>query len=360
MWDSLESALSDSRKRQVDENHLQRAQSVLEVLKAHNFTDTHVARLISKQPQVLHCRVSENLQPKFEYLMKNGFVGELLPELIVSNPIILRRALDTQIKPSFELLRSYLYSNDKIVSAMKRSSWLLTFNLKGTMQPNMDFLKKEGVPPHILENLIKSHPRTLMQKHHRMVYAVNTVKNLGLKSTSGMFIHAVRVMISMSEYTWKKKIELMKSFGWCEEEILSAFVREPLCLACSEEKIKNVMDFYMNTMKLEPHTIIAYPKFLMYAVDKRLRPRYADEVPGLLEMYVGAKKSKKLEYEIHQPKKHNDVASKTSCSYITSGSNSEGIFQQLDSSSLGTVFMLLWPCKEAQVVCMVVEAIADS
>ncbi|KAJ9129242.1 hypothetical protein P3X46_033972 [Hevea brasiliensis] len=327
----LESALSDSRKRQVDENHLQRAQSVLEVLKAHNFTDTHVARLISKQPQVLHCRVSENLQPKFEYLMKNGFVGELLPELIVSNPIILRRALDTQIKPSFELLRSYLYSNDKIVSAMKRSSWLLTFNLKGTIQPNMDFLKKEGVPPHILENLIKSHPRTLMQKHHRMVYAVNTVKNLGLKSTSGMFIHAVRVMISMSEYTWKKKIELMKSFGWCEEEILSAFVREPLCLACSEEKIKNVMDFYMNTMKLEPHTIIAYPKFLMYAVDKRLRPRYdvlkvleskepiegnrkigwlftisekkfltnyvnryADEVPGLLEMYVGAKKSKKL------------------------------------------------------------------
>ncbi|KAJ9129241.1 hypothetical protein P3X46_033971 [Hevea brasiliensis] len=206
--------------------------------------DTHVAKLIAKWPPVLQCRVRGNLQPKFEYLMKNGFVA-------------------------------------------------------------------------------------IMQKKHRMVYAVNAVKNLGLQPTSRMFVHAVRVMISMSESTWKKKIELLKSIGWSEEKILSAFVRDPLCLACSEEKIKNVMDFYMNTMKLEPHTIIAYPKFLTYAVDKRLRPRYdvlkvleskkliegnrkiewlftiteknfmknyvnryADEVPGLLEMYVGANKAK--------------------------------------------------------------------
>ncbi|KAJ9129240.1 hypothetical protein P3X46_033970 [Hevea brasiliensis] len=164
-----------------------------------------------------------------------------------------------------------------------------------------------------------------------MVYAVNAVKILGLQPTSRMFVHAVRVMLSMSESTWKKKIELMKSFGWSEEEILSALVREPVILACSEKKIKNVMDFCMNTVKLELHTIIAYPKFLLYAVDKRLRPRYgvlkvlqskelinwnrkiewvfvlsekdflknyidryADEVPGLLEMYFSAGKAKKI------------------------------------------------------------------
>ncbi|OAY53321.1 uncharacterized protein LOC110613684 [Manihot esculenta] len=316
----LGSALLDSKK----------SQSVFEVFKAHNFSDAHVARLIEKRPAVLHCRVSKNLQPKFEYLVQNGFVGELLPELIVSNPTILRRALDAHIKPSFEFLRSYLCTNDKIVAAIKRCTWLLTFDLKGRMKPNIDFLIQEGVPPHILEYLIKSHPRTLMQKHDRIVYAVNVVKNLGIEPKSRSFVHSVRVMTSMSESTWKNKVELMKSFGWSEEQILSAFVREPLCLACSEEKIKNVMDFYMNTMKLEPNTIIVYPKFLMYAVDKRLRARhdvlkvleskeliegkrkiewlltitekkflknyvnkYADEVPGLLEAYVGAKKAKK-------------------------------------------------------------------
>ncbi|XP_021683722.1 uncharacterized protein LOC110667233 isoform X1 [Hevea brasiliensis] len=268
--------------------------------------------------------------------MKNGFVDELLPELIVLNRTILKRGLDTHIKPSFEFLRSYLNDNDKIVAAIKRASWLLTHDLKGRMQPNMDFLIKEGVPPHCLEKFITLQPRAIMQRKHRIVYAVNAVKNLGLQPTSRMFVHAVRVMISMSESTWKKKIELLKSIGWSEEKILSAFVRDPLCLACSEEKIKNVMDFYMNTMKLEPHTIIAYPKFLMYAVDKRLRPRYdvlkvlesnklikgnrkiewlftiteknfmknyvnryADEVPGLLEMYVGANKAKYIVLNLH-------------------------------------------------------------
>ncbi|XP_021609495.1 uncharacterized protein LOC110612940 [Manihot esculenta] len=285
----LESILSDSKH---GKNYLKRTQSILKVLKAYNFSDTHVARLIVKWPKLLNCEVSSNLQPKLEYLMKHGFVGELLPELIVSNPTILKRALDTHIKPSLEYLRSYLCSNDNIVASVKRCSWLLTSDLKGAMQPNAEFLIKEGVSLHRLQKIIMLQPRAIMQKHQNMVYAVNAVKNLGLKPTSPMFIHAVRVMISMSESTWKKKIELMKSFEWSEEEILSAFVRDPLCLACSEKKIKNVMDFYMNTVKLEPRNIISYPKFLMYAVEKRLRPRYADEVPGLLEMYVGAKEVK--------------------------------------------------------------------
>ncbi|KDP40598.1 hypothetical protein JCGZ_24597 [Jatropha curcas] len=111
-------------------------------------------------------------------------------------------------------------------------------------------------------------------EYGRMVDTVNAVKSLGFQPAATGFVHAVAVKLSMSNFTWKKKIELWKSVGWSEEEILSAFRKEPFCMACSEEKFKNVMDFYLNTMKLEPLTLIAYPKLLIYAVDKRLRPRY--------------------------------------------------------------------------------------
>ena len=165
------------------------------------------------------------------------------------------------------------------------------------------------------------------------------MNSVGIEPTSLMFIHAVRVIMSMTELTWKRKFKFMKSVGWSEEEILSAFKRYPLCLACSEEKFKNVMDFYVNTMKLEPRAIIAYPKFLTYAVETRLRPRYnvlkvlrsknlikgnnekivwsltinerdflknyvskyADEVPGIVEMYLCSRKAKKK--NIRQTKK---------------------------------------------------------
>eukprot|EP00257_Ricinus_communis_P019696 XP_015578758.1 transcription termination factor MTERF8, chloroplastic isoform X1 [Ricinus communis] len=290
----LESAISVSEKLQLDAKNQQRTQSVVDLLKSHNFSDTQLVKLIEKRPAVLQCKAQENIQPKFEYLIKQGFKGKLLPELILSNPVILRRALDSHIKPSFEFLKSVLDSNDKIVAAIRRSSWLLTFDLKGTMQPNVEFLLKEGVPAYGIEKMILLQPRAIMQKHDRMVYAVNAVKNLGLEPKSRMFIHAVRVIISMSELTWKKKFEMMKSMGWNEEEILSAFKRDPLCLACSEEKIKNAMDFYLNTMKLKPHVIIAYPKFLMYAIDTRLRPRY--NVLKVLESKKLIEGDKKIEW----------------------------------------------------------------
>ncbi|EEF36829.1 conserved hypothetical protein [Ricinus communis] len=249
----LESAISVSEKLQLDAKNQQRTQSVVDLLKSHNFSDTQLVKLIEKRPAVLQCKAQENIQPKFEYLIKQGFKA-----------------------------------------AIRRSSWLLTFDLKGTMQPNVEFLLKEGVPAYGIEKMILLQPRAIMQKHDRMVYAVNAVKNLGLEPKSRMFIHAVRVIISMSELTWKKKFEMMKSMGWNEEEILSAFKRDPLCLACSEEKIKNAMDFYLNTMKLKPHVIIAYPKFLMYAIDTRLRPRY--NVLKVLESKKLIEGDKKIEW----------------------------------------------------------------
>jgi mTERF domain-containing protein len=89
------------------------------------------------------------------------------------------------------------------------------------------------------------------------------------------------------------------------------------------------MDFFINTMELERQFIIKSPNFLGMSIDKRIRPRYnvikvleskelikrdkkistllslseknfwanyvikyADEVPGLLEIYGGAGKAK--------------------------------------------------------------------
>ncbi|KAJ6392955.1 hypothetical protein OIU77_022436 [Salix suchowensis] len=77
----------------------------------------------------------------------------------------------------------------------------------------------------------------------------------------------------MSESTWNKKVEVLKSLGWTEEESLQAFKRCPFCFTCSEEKIRSVVDFLVNTLKMEPRTVIGRPEFLMLSVDKRIRPR---------------------------------------------------------------------------------------
>ncbi|XP_065857809.1 uncharacterized protein [Euphorbia lathyris] len=320
----LESALSVSQKIQIDEKNQQNAQSVVELFKSHNFSASQVAELIVKRPQLLQSRVEGNLQPKLEYFVNKGFVGERLHMLIMSNYTILLRSLDSQIKPSFEYL-SWCIG----IVPINRFSWLLTSNLKDNIQPNLDYLKGEGMSASSLGKFITLHPRPITQNLDRMVYAVNLLKNLGFEPSSTIFVHTLRTTLSMSKSTWKKKIEFMKSMGWEDQEIMLAFKRNPFFLACSEKKIKDVMDFCLNTMKLEPKNVIANPTIFNFAVEKTLRPRYdvvkvlelkdllkenknilsiltrneknflktyiykyINEAPGLLNMYLDGKKAK--------------------------------------------------------------------
>ncbi|XP_065865360.1 uncharacterized protein [Euphorbia lathyris] len=188
-------------------------------------------------------------------------------------------------------------------------------------------MKEGGLPTHVVQRFLTLQPKSIFQSSGKLISAVSSVKNLGFETTDRMFLQAFRVMIQMSESTWKKKIEVMKSMGFSEEDILKAFKRFPPCLALSEENIMETLNFYFNTMKLEPQTIIVNPNLLGYSIEKRVCPRYhvlkvleskklikgikirilvigeknfrdkyidqfKDEVPGLLEFYLGIKEGK--------------------------------------------------------------------
>jgi len=326
----LQSALSVSKKFQIDENNLHKPQSVIQFLKSNDFKDTHIAKTIEKWPAVLHSRTEDTLKPKFDFFIKNGFAGQLLPQLIVSNPDVLRRHLGSHIKPFFEFLKPFYASNEEVVEAIMRAPWLLSIPLNGDMQLNTDFLIKEGVSIDRIAKLMQWQPRVMGQKHDKMVYAVAATKKLGVQPGDSMFVRVLAVLVIVSESTWRKRIEVMKSMGWSEGEVLCAFKRFPPLLTCSEEKIRGAMDFFFNTMELGRQSLITYPYFIGFSIDKRVRPRYnvmkvlesrkliegdwniatpltisekkfllnyvtkyADKAPDLLQIYGGTDKSKR-------------------------------------------------------------------
>ncbi|KAJ8900178.1 hypothetical protein K2173_024818 [Erythroxylum novogranatense] len=330
---TLESAIPASRKFQLDEARDQKSQALVELLKSFDFSGTQIAKLIEKRPEILRYRL-DGLRTKMDFLVQNGVVGQLLPELILSNPIILRRALDRFIKPSFEFLKLWLGSDEKVVSAIKRTSWLLTFDLKSTMQPNMDFLVKEGVPVRSITKMIMTSARFLTHGLDRMVYVVNDVKSMGLEPESSMFMRAVTVRICMTDSTWKRKFEVLNSLGMSTEEIVSAFKKLPYLLATSEDKLRSMLDFYLNTMNLEPQYVFARPYLFAFSIDRRILPRYnvlkvlksknlikenrkvvwlflrsekdftnqivlkyVDKVPGLLDIYNARKKQSRSQIQ---------------------------------------------------------------
>ncbi|KAM7465760.1 hypothetical protein LguiB_013322 [Lonicera macranthoides] len=271
----LQDALSASKKLQLNENKSHKHQSVLELLRSFHFYDTHITKLLIKSPKILQMKVNNNLKPKLEYLRDNGLEGRLLPDLIVSNPEILIRSLSGFTKPRLEFLKKYLHTNDKVFGAVKRTSWLWRLNLKGIMERNIELLLSEGVTTRSIERWVFWQPRTLMHRVDRIVYAIRTVKELGLDPSSLRCVRAIQVLLSISHSTWNQKVQNFKTLGWSEDMIWSAFKRDSMCFGLSEENVRRTMDFYMNTMKLKPEVIAAQPNLLAYAMNTRIRPRYS-------------------------------------------------------------------------------------
>uniref|UniRef100_A0A6N2M6U3 Uncharacterized protein n=1 Tax=Salix viminalis TaxID=40686 RepID=A0A6N2M6U3_SALVM len=277
----LKFALKVSRNFHLHENNLQSFQSVFRCFQSHNIPSIPITKLIKRRPQILNYNVEDNLKPKLLLLVQNGIVGHHMFKVFVSNPVILSADLDSQIKPCFQFLKSVLGSDRNVVEAISRSSNLLTCDLKGCLQPNIDFLIKEGVPFDGVAGFLIRDAVTVQHKHNSMVNAVDDLKNLGFDTKAPVFLEAVRVRIHMSESIWREKIEVMKSLGWSEEEIFSAFKRDPNFLKSPVEKIRVATDFFVNTLNLGRQIFSEDPEFFTLKIDKSCRMRY--DVFKLLE-----------------------------------------------------------------------------
>jgi mTERF domain-containing protein len=138
------------------------------------------------------------------------------------------------------------------------------------VQPNISMLISHGVPESLALKMFLIRPTSLLVRTSRFSEIVSEVMKLGFDPNSLGFVLAIRVMVEMSKTLWEQKVEAYKSFGLSKDEIYSAFKRQPLFMAVSEKKIKKLMAFFVNKLKMKPLLISKNPNLLLLAWRKGL------------------------------------------------------------------------------------------
>ncbi|KAF8398092.1 hypothetical protein HHK36_017018 [Tetracentron sinense] len=271
---SPETALSAAKRIRSSFSTAEKPDSVLKFLESNGFLKPHITKLISANPRLLSADIERTLKPKIKLFQDLGLSGPKLAELIASNPSILLRSLNGQIIPCIQLVRSFVETDENVIKALKRSKWLLSCNPDLRMQPNIALLRDHNVPDSRIAHLIINQPGSLLLKTESLKETVESVEKLGFKPESGRFTIAIHTLCSMSKSTWEAKLMLLKDLGWSEEDIFSAFKKMPIFLACSENKMKEGMDFFVKMLKWDASFIAKHPKLLMYSLRKRVIPRF--------------------------------------------------------------------------------------
>ncbi|KAL5728840.1 hypothetical protein ACHQM5_001875 [Ranunculus cassubicifolius] len=268
---SPESALKSSQK--IVLKSTTGPDSVLALLRDYGVSDTHISKFITTHPLILLLKPDKNLKPKLEFFHSIGLSGPDFGKFISGH--VLTRSLENHLRPYVGyLVRSLGPSGASIARILSRNRCRgVIGDAEHNLAPNVKILQDHGVPNSNILKMLVGNPSFLHDKSQRLEEMVLKLKDLGLFSGSMTFLMGLRVLMSTNKPLWDAKIAVYKSFGWSEDEVLSAFKVQPLILGCSTKKIESVLDFFMNNQKLTCADIAKDPCILILSLEKRIIPR---------------------------------------------------------------------------------------
>ncbi|KAI8529178.1 hypothetical protein RHMOL_Rhmol12G0205600 [Rhododendron molle] len=268
---SLESAISASKNLQIGTTD--QPDSVLTLLNAYGFTKEQICMLTMKRPQLYLYNAPRNFKPKMEYIKSLGFSDAEVVQILLDVPNVIRRSLENKIIPSFQVIKRIVGTGENVLKAIKASYRVCDKDLEKVLEPNIAILINHGVPKPLLLKFFMSQTRSLVLNTHQFTEVVEEVDKLGFDPTSMLYLLAVNSLAMINKSLWERKSEVYRSFGMSEDQILSAFIRQPMSMMTSEKKIRKLMGFFVNELKISPLVISKTPKLMLLSLEKRLVPR---------------------------------------------------------------------------------------
>ncbi|XP_026426204.1 uncharacterized protein LOC113322345 [Papaver somniferum] len=137
---------------------------------------------------------------------------------------------------------------------------------------NVELLRNEGVPETSISKYLILNPKVFTA--NRFVEILGKVKEMGFNHLEITFLKAVDMLTVMGEDGWRNKMDVFKRCGgWSEDQIQSAFRKDPKCFKASEKKIMPVMNFLVNEMDYDSSIVVENPVVFCCSLQDRIIPR---------------------------------------------------------------------------------------
>ncbi|KAK1317792.1 hypothetical protein QJS10_CPA05g00653 [Acorus calamus] len=210
-----------------------------------------------------------------DFLRSAGFSTPDLTHIISKTPTILICSLEKQLVPAIGYLKGILGTDKDIISTIKGATWILNSNLPERMGSKLAVLRDHGVPDYRILAMIKQRAGAFLSNSDRFSEALIIVKEMGFDPSSSFFFMALANVVGTDKSKWVEKMELYGSFGWSEDDIVSAFKKQPQIMVLSKEKITRMMDFFVKESGLGLSFVSRYPDALLLSLEKRIRHRHS-------------------------------------------------------------------------------------
>ncbi|XWS44858.1 hypothetical protein CRYUN_Cryun15aG0085600 [Craigia yunnanensis] len=253
----------------------EKAQLVTKIFQSLGFSNTQIASSVRTTPQILFADVEKNLRPKIKLFQDLGLVEPHLSKFFSRNSFLLICSLDKKLIPSIQFIKKVLgNNNDDLFKVFDRCKGFIAGDATLKLLRNVEYLESCGIVGSQLSKLLTRQPRIFRLRESALRDLVSRALGMGFSTDSRMLVHAIHTMNCLSEQTFKKKREFLKSFGFSDNECMDMFRKTPTVFRVSEEKLKLGIEFFTNVAKYDKNVLVFRPHLLMNSLEDRVIPRY--------------------------------------------------------------------------------------
>lgn len=281
----------------------------INLLLKHGIPKEHIPSILNQinLNKAILFKTAEEIDKMLIFLSNYGGVG-----IVVKRPTILNYDLDTQLAPRVGFLRN-LSGDDEEATAVviKRLPGMLLYS-KEHMENQVEFMKSfAGLSYEEIFKIILTYPNLMSSSRERKLEPrIKFLKDCGLDSREifrlsiqsplllGLSFDAnlafKLAMLVKIGYEYRTKdmayamgavtrtsvenlqdvIGLYLSYGFSFEDVVAMSKKHPQILQYNPRSLERKMEYLVGVMGREVGELLAFPAYLSYNLDKRIKPRY--------------------------------------------------------------------------------------
>lgn len=235
--------------------------------------------LILRRPALLNYDLDAQLSPRVGFLFELSGGDEVGTATVLRKlPFVVAYSVD-HLKDHVEFLKSFAgLSEEEIFRIVLVYPNIFSASRKRKLHPRIDFLKQCGLSSHdIFRFLIKAPLFLSLAFEGNLAYKLVFLVKIGYKKNTKELAMAMGAVTRTSCKNMQEVIGVFLNYGLTFGDILEMSMKHPQVLQYNHESLEEKMDYLVEEMGREVGEVLAFPAFLGYKLDGRIKHRYEEK-----------------------------------------------------------------------------------
>lgn len=234
------------------------------------------ADLILRRPAILNYDLDSQLIPRIGFLLElSGGNEDATATVLRKLPFILAYTVE-HLKDHVEFLISFAgLSDQEIFRIVLVYPSLFSASRRRKLHPRIHFLKQCGLSPNdIFKFLIKAPLFLSLSFEENLAHKLVLLVKIGYENRTKELALAMGAVTRTSYKNMQEVVSLFLNYGLTCEDILAMAKKHPQILQYNHDSLEAKIDYLIEDMGREVGELLAFPAFLGYKLDGRIKHRY--------------------------------------------------------------------------------------